>query len=282
MLLVIHRIIAFFAHSYTHSITLLSRRYFMLVKTPLARLLATTLLLAGHAARAQSQPEPAAAAYATPAPAAAQRLYQAADPVSSLLYNGPEYVNYAMRYAERVGHQFFLTPEPQTGSVFYYRQPFEGLQLRYDVVLDQIVLEQPTSPLTLRLVNEKLDRFTIAGHRFEHLQADSAAGGLPATGYYEVLAEGPVQLLARRTKRRQERIEGRVVRVEFIANDRLYASRAGRYYPVNSKSAVLKLLADREPEVRAYMREQKLKLRKKQFENEVVVLTNHYNQLPPR
>ncbi|RFP66249.1 hypothetical protein D0N36_04315 [Hymenobacter lapidiphilus] len=254
----------------------------MSLKLPLGLVLTTALLLAGNTAWAQSQPEPPAATYAVPAPAAVQRLYRAADPVSSLLYNGPEYVNYAMRYAARAGHQFFLTPELRPGNVFYYQQSFAGLQLRYDVVLDQVVLEQPTSPLTLRLVNEKLDRFTIADHSFERLQADSTAGGLPATGYYEVLAEGPVRLLARRTKRKQERVEGRIVTVEFILTDRLYASKAGRSYSVNSKSAVLKLLADREPEVRAFMRERKLKLLKNQFEKVALVLVNYYNQLPPR
>lgn len=256
----------------------------LLGRLPLASLLTTFLLLAGgNASQAQSQPPPPpAAAYAAPAPAAARQIYTAADPISSLLYNGPEYVNYAMRYAARVGHQFFLTPEPQPGSALYRAQPFDNLQLQYDVVLDQVVIKQPTSPLTLRLVNEKLDRFTIAGHRFEKLQADTTAGGLAATGYYEVLAEGPVQLLARRAKRQLERIESRVVRAEFVKADRLYAYRNGRYYPFNSKSAVQKLLADREPEIRAYMRQNKLKLNKKQFENSVLALVSYYNQLPLR
>ncbi|WP_157540999.1 hypothetical protein [Hymenobacter aerophilus] len=248
----------------------------------LARLLAIGLVLPAATAQAQSQPPPMAA-YAAPIPESVRQVYTAADPVSSLLYNGPEYVNYAMRYAVQTGHQFFLAPEPQPGSVFYHHQPFDNLQLRYDVVLDQVVLTQPTSPLTLRLVNEKLDRFTIAGHRFERLRAaDSTASGLPATGYYEVLAEGPVRLLARRTKRKQERIEGRVVRAEFIGNDRLYIHKAGRYYAVNSKSAAQKLLADRESEVRAYMRQNKLKLKRKQFERDLTQLTAFYNQLPPR
>ncbi|WP_092740849.1 hypothetical protein [Hymenobacter psychrophilus] len=255
----------------------------MLLKLPLASLLTTSLLLAGNASQAQSQLEPPlATTYATPAPAAARQVYSAADPISSLLYNGPEYVNYAMRYAARVGHQFFLTPDPQPGSALYRAQPFDNLQLQYDVVLDQVVIKQPTSPLTLRLVNEKLDRFTIAGHLFEKLQADTTAGGLAATGYYEVLAEGPVQLLARRAKRQLERIESRVVRAEYVTADRLYAHRDGRYYPLNSKSAVQKLLADREPEVRAYVRQNKLKLNKKRFENDALTLVNYYNQLLPR
>ncbi|NVO84771.1 hypothetical protein [Hymenobacter terrestris] len=254
----------------------------MPLQIPFGLLLTIVLLLAGKVTSAQGQPAPPAAAYAAPAPAAVQGLYQAADPVSSLLYNGPEYVNYAMRYGERLGHQFFLTPELQPGSVLYYQQPFANLQLRYDVVLDQVVLEQPTSPLMLRLVNEKLERFTIGGHHFEQLKSDSTAGGLPATAYYEVLSEGPVRLLARRAKRRQERIEGRIVKVEFIGTDRLYAYKAGRYYTVNSKAGVQKLLADRESEIRDYMRQNRLKLSKKQFENVVLLLVNHYNQLPPR
>lgn len=250
---------------------------------PGSRLLIAALLGLGSRAVLAQTLAPAApkATYATPVPPAVRQLYAAADPVPALLYSGPEYVDYAMRYGARVGHQFFLVPEPQPGSVVYNQQPFDNLLLRYDVVLGQLVLNQPTSPLTLRLVNEKLARFTVDGHRFERLQADSTAG-LLTTGFYEVLADGPVRLLVRRAKRLQERIENRMVKAEFIPTDRLYAYKQGRYYALNSKSAVLQLLADREPEVRAYQRQHKLKLRRKLFENVTWALITYYNQLPPR
>ena len=224
----------------------------------------------------------ASGSYAAEAPTAVLQLYHVAAPVSSQLYNGPEYVNYALRYVERKGHQFFLTPETLPGSVTYNQHQFNNLPLRYDTVLDQVVIGQPTSPLLIRLVSEKLPRFTIDGHPFMRIVADSTTGSALSTGYYEVLHEGRVRVLARRSKRMQERIAGRIVTAEFIPTEKLYARKDGQYRQLNSKSAVLALFADRQAEVQAYMRENNLKLRKAQFENVVVLLANFYDQLPPR
>ena len=259
----------------------------MLLKLLLAGLTAGPFCLVGlcSTASGQDQREVAGSAngsFAAPAPLAVRQYYRAASPIPAQLYNGPEYINYALRYAERKDHQFFLTTEPQPGSVFYNQQQFDNLQLQYDVVLDQVVVGLPDSPLQVRLVNEKLDRFTIGGRSFVRLMADSAAGNSLSTGFYEVLREGRVQILARRTKRKQERISGRAIMAEFIPTEKLFAHKNGVYYPLSSSSSVMKLFADRQAEVQAYMRQNRLKLRKSQFESVVGILADFYNQLPPR
>ncbi|OWP64765.1 hypothetical protein CDA63_03120 [Hymenobacter amundsenii] len=266
----------------------------MRLKLLLAGLMAGPLCLLGVCPTVLGQSRPSAPGtgtgtgteipgnFATEAPATVLQHYHAASPLAAQLYNGPQYLNYALRYTERKDHQFFLTPELQTGSVAYNQQQFDHLPLRYDVVLDQVVLGLPGSPLMVRFVNEKMPRFTIGDHSFVRLVADSAAASGLSTGYYEVLAEGRVQVLARRAKRKQERIVGRNLTVEFIPTEKLFARKDGVYHLLNSKSAALKLFADRQTEVQAYMRQNKLKLGKTQFENVVVALASYYNQLPPR
>lgn len=107
-------------------------------------------------------------------------------------------MEYARKYAQRRGHRFFLSAERQPGRVYCQGYLFDHLQPAYDVVLDQVVLPQPTSPLQLWLVNESVRWFELVGHHFMRLQADSAAGGVIKTGYYEVLADSAVQVLAKR------------------------------------------------------------------------------------
>ena len=196
------------------------------------------------------------------------------------LYNGPEYINYARPYFRRTGHQFFLSTEPQSGSVYYSGHHFTGQKLLYDVVRDQVVLEHATSPLNLSLINQNVRYFFIGNHHFTRLVADSLTQGLPGTGFYEVLVDSTVQLLAKRSKRMQERVEQGHVNVEFIAGDKLFIRKAGVYYGVRKKRSVTRLFADHSKQVQQYIQDNKLRFKKKgRREADIVQLTRYYNGL---
>ncbi len=217
----------------------------------------------------------------TAAVAAAQAQYNQSFYGHPQLFNGPEYVDYSRKYHQRTGHAYYPTAQPQAGSVYYNGHYFAGIPLLYDVVLDQVVLSPPNSPLTLRLLNENVGYFTIGDKRFVRLVADSAAGKVLRTGFYELLLDGPVQVLARRAKRLQEHVALRVVDAEFTTIDRLLLKKAGRYYPVRSKAALMHLFADRAKEVQEYAKSQQLSFNKAQLEASAVQLAQHYASLPP-
>ncbi|MCI1188571.1 hypothetical protein MON38_14165 [Hymenobacter sp. DH14] len=198
------------------------------------------------------------------------------------LISGPEYVDKTLRYHHREGFPYFLLPDPQAGSVYYNNHAFGNQQLAYDVVLDQVVLQFPGSPYRFRLVNENVRSFTVGDHRFVRLVADSASGSVIRTGFYEVLAEGSAQVLARRAKRLQEKKGQDFIDVELIPTDRLFVRKAGRYYPINNKNALLRLLADRTKDLQKYVQTHKLKFSKKHLEASTVELASYYNGLPPQ
>lgn len=206
----------------------------------------------------------------------------AAEATHPQLINGPEYENYAQRYYTIVGHQFFLTPEKHAGGVFYNGYYFDNLHLRYDVVRDQVVLPQPTSPLQFRLVNEKVGYFVIDGHHFVRLQPDSLASRVLGPGYYEVLQDGPVQVLARRAKRIQEQNRDQRVNAAFILTDRLFINKDGQYFAVNKKSAAFRPFADRSREMQRYVQEQKLRFNHTNLETSVLQLARYYASLTAR
>ena len=198
------------------------------------------------------------------------------------LLSGTEYVDYTRRYHQRKGFPFFLLADPQQGSVYYNDHYFGNQHLTYDVVLDQLVLEYPGTPFRLRLVNEKVRAFALNNHQFVRLVADSTAGTIIRTGFYEVLTEGPVRVLARRAKRLQEQLGQAHIDVEFIPTDKLFLKKNGQYYALNKKTALLRLLADRNKEVQKYVQAHKLKFQKKRFEASAVELARYYNGLPPQ
>jgi hypothetical protein len=209
---------------------------------------------------------------------AAHQQHDVAFAASPELINGPEYVDYARKYAQQRGHQFFLSPARQPGAVYCHGYLFDQLQLAYDVVLDQLVLPQPTSPLQLRLVNESVSWFQLAGHRFVRLQTDSATSGIIKTGYYEVLVDSTVQVLAKRNKQLQELVEQRQVLANFLTRDRLFVHKGGGYHPVTRKKDLLPLLTDRGPAVQQYLRGQKLKFNREQLESSTIQLVRFYNR----
>lgn len=196
------------------------------------------------------------------------------------LYSGPEYMDYAKAYHARVGHQFFLVSEMQQGSVYYNGHQFANVPLKYDVVHDQVVLVQPTSPITLRLIDEKVLGFTFNNHRFVRLRTDSISGNLVRTGYYELLADGRIQLLAKRSKRMQEQIVQRYVDVEFILTDKLYIKKGGNYYAAGRKASVLRLLSDHSVELQKFMQDQHLSFKSDSLEASISRLVAYYNSLP--
>ena len=175
-----------------------------------------------------------------------------------------------------------MAPDLQGGSVLYNDHFFGNQQLAYDVVLDQVVMQYPGTPYKLRLVNEHVRSFAIGSHQFVRLVADSVAGSAVRTGFYEVLTEGRVQVLARRAKRLQEQLEQTYIDVEFIAGDKLFVKKDGHYYSLTKKKALLSLLADRSKDVQKYVQVHKLKFGKKRFEGSAVELARYYSSLPPQ
>lgn len=227
-----------------------------------------------HHAHAQARPDTSRAVAASVT--VLEKQYARAFATHPQLYNGPEYVDYAKRYHARFGHQYFLSDEPQSGSVYYNNHYFPDLLLSYDVVFDQVVIQHATNPFSLRFLDKDVRYFIINNHRFTRIEADSTAPTAFRTGYYEVLVDSPVQLLAKRAKRKQERINQRQVDIEFTLTDRLFIKKDGIYHPIKSKGSVTRLFADHSKEVQQYIKDNKLKFKKSRREADITYLTRYY------
>ena len=240
-------------------------------------LLTLVALLAGRTARAQATgPE----ARLPTAAEALRQEYATASVNNPYLYSGPEYADYTRKYHIRTGHQFYIQPEMLPGTANYNDREFANLRLQYDIVLDQVVLSQPGNPLTLRFIDEKVRTFSVGGHHFVRLMADSTNADIIRTGYYELLADGSVQVLAKRSKTLYEHLNKPYIDVSFVEANRLFMYKAGRYYSVRSKSAALHLFAEHSKEMQQYLKEHHLRFNKASRENSVVELARYYNGLP--
>jgi hypothetical protein len=202
-------------------------------------------------------------------------LYQKAIGDESHLYNGTQYVNYDKYFI--AGHQFYRTDEASAGGIFYDGAWYTEVPMLYDIVLDKIVLEHPNSEFLFSLVNEKVKYFTFQEHTFIRLEKDSLTGTPLKAGFYDLLHDGKIQFLAKRSKNVQEQATHEGMKGHFDQVIKYYIRKENIYYPVKDKRSVLKVLPDKKKELQQYAREQKLKFGKNR-EKAILQLTQYYDK----
>ncbi|MGI4743265.1 MAG: hypothetical protein ACRYG7_49570 [Janthinobacterium lividum] len=209
--------------------------------------------------------------------AAATQQYTRRVRPESVLFNGPEYVDNTQ--PGTIGHPFFLNSEPQLGSITYRSAHFAEVPLRYDLVLDQVVMTYPGQALAVALVPGKITSFALGSHQFVRLLADSAAGSALPTGFYEVLQSGQVGLLAHHTKQIQRTTVQQDLRLEFKQTDRLFIRTARASAEVAKLKDLLAMLPTHKADVQRYARQQKLRFSAAQREASALSALRYYYTL---
>ena len=207
---------------------------------------------------------------------AATAVYRESVGQEPQLYNGTEYVSYDRYYIS--GHQYFLQDEDLPAGICYDGIRYSQVPLRYDIHLDQLVLTHPGSALQLKLINAKVQSFSLADHHFIRLEKDSLAPGPGKTGFYQVLAAGPVQALARRYKDLQESATREGMTGEFRQVNRFFLLRDKALIPVKTKGDVYRALPDRRKELQQFAASNKIKFGRSR-EAGLVALIRYYNAL---
>ena len=202
-------------------------------------------------------------------------LYQSATILSPHLYNGARYHIYDSRSKD---HQFYQLEDWSPGSVFYDGQLFESVPMMYDIVKDKVVIKYQSRSGLIQLQSERVARFSYNNHRFIRIERNEEAGINIPTGFYELLYDGKLQVLARRVKQRQEQIENNKVNVYFLPKNFYYIKKDGVYHSIPSKKAALDLLGDQKKALKKHLRDQRIKYRKAR-ENAIVQMATKYDQL---
>lgn len=194
---------------------------------------------------------------------------------SATLYNGPEYVDYV--YSLKDTHPFFETNSLKNGSVLYDGVLFKDVPVMYDIVKDQVVINDPFGVYKITLINERISEFSIETHRFVRLTEDEK--NVVSTGFYEVLYDGSVTAYKKNLKKLKEEtsmIEG--LKRYTVEADLFYLKKDGKFYSISSKSNFLSLMKDHKTEVAQYIRKNKLSFKKDKTSTIAKVCT-YYDQL---
>jgi len=190
------------------------------------------------------------------------------------IYNGQEYLFYTFK---REGNPFFYSDTMLRGWVSYQGKIYNPLSLLYDLTRNQVVVLFPDSISSVVLQNQFIDSFNLANHTFINLM-QAPQQNLYNTGFYDLLYNGRVQLLARRTKLLSETIKNDSITTVISSKDFFYIHKDGMFYLVNNQKEVFKLFDDKKHELRKEMRKEHLKFRRKNFESVLKKTTALYDQ----
>lgn len=191
------------------------------------------------------------------------------------LYNGKEYVFYTFRMK---GDPFFFSTKFSKGWVSYLGKKYEPVSLLFDLSRNELILLNADDRSAVVLHNELVDSFSISGNKFLNLQED-AAHHLTHAGYYNVLYDGSIQVLAKRIKTISPAIENDSLTQVFASKNDFFIRKNGSYYSASNSKDVFHLFADKRRELKKAMRQNHVKFKRKTFENSLVKSAELYDKI---
>jgi hypothetical protein len=178
------------------------------------------------------------------------KLYDQSLNEDSHLYNGPAYVN---KFEDKIleGHPYYASDDWQEGFVFYDGQFYEKAYLMFNLFLNKLIIEHPTSHQEIELISEKIAYFGIGNVVFDRVQS-------PEPGFYARIYKGDAKVYAYYYKTIQEKNDSKIFITKFLDRRKLYIVKDDVFYPVNSKSSALKVFQDKKSELKKFLNEKNI------------------------
>ncbi len=191
------------------------------------------------------------------------------------IYYGPAYIGYPYQLSN--GHQFFESPNLTQGTIFYNGMLYQDIPMWYDLVKDEVVVQNIDSLSMISLHNERIDYFSLLGHYFIKISQDSSSS--LSTGFYDQIYKGKTEVLVRRYKGTLEDVstEGIFTKILKQKNE-IYLKKEGKYFSVLSSGSVLKALGNKQKEILSHLKKNAIKF-KKDPEKAIVMMVSYYDQL---
>lgn len=169
------------------------------------------------------------------------------------LYNGTEYIEGYKTTRDK--NRFFIRSEFFPGSVVYDEQAYHGIQLKYDIFDDQLIvsLQNQEQESVIQLNKADVSQFTLDGHLFKHLKFQQKNIEQPP-GYYEVVAIYPKLILyEKHRKKRWKKEDKRVVYFEFTdAKSDFLCAYKDSFLSLRSRNDVYELFPQYKKQLKSY------------------------------
>lgn len=176
-----------------------------------------------------------------------RELYAETILLSQYLFNGPRYHTYSRKEET---HQFFKTRDLLSGHIRYDGRDYGPFEMQYDINLGSLVIRQPSNGYLIQLDSSKIEHFNLEDDYFEKIVT---APQLPP-GIYQILNDGPTKLYCLRKKRRIEKAENLVLRIEFVDSNVFYLGLNSSFHRIHRKKDLYRLFPNRKQEIRSKLK----------------------------
>ncbi|KQC31227.1 hypothetical protein [Flagellimonas eckloniae] len=140
-------------------------------------------------------------------------------------------------------HPFFAYLDYQNASVTYKGQPYLDLQIRYDIVRNdiQILPDKKLNLLGITLFKEFISDFSIGNFHFERLE-----GMEMEKKFFQIILKNPsFSLFKSYVKKEKERLKNRnVLYNEYVLDTTLFILSNGRLEEIKSKKQLIAFFPD--------------------------------------
>lgn len=167
--------------------------------------------------------------------------------------SGGQYILYSSIEGE---HPYFINAW-SSGTVHYLNDVYQNVPLLLDIRSDRLITQHTQFDVKLELSPQKVKSFTLAGHYFVNISQDTIPT-LPESGYYEVLRNGSVSLVARRKKTIKLTLTRGKVTAIVKETNLYYVLKEKTALPVKSKKSVFDALRD-QPDLKRQLKKNRVK-----------------------
>jgi hypothetical protein len=188
------------------------------------------------------------------------------------IYHGSEYIRNGQK---AIGFPYFESDNMLVGSVSYQGNIYMDLHMFYNLVSDEIIINNYAQNALITLSSGNVDSFMIGAHAFIQLKT-SKANGLPGDGFYEQLSAGDPAMFVRREKRLV--IGTGSEETKYIQYNNYLLKFKNVFYAVDSKKSLLDILNDQQDLLKKYIHSNKLNF-KKNLETSLILTTIYYSGL---
>ena len=196
----------------------------------------------------------------------------------SRFFNGPFYQFYLPQI--RGSAYFQDTQEFTNGSVMYDGFLYENVPLLYDLYRDILVSKLYDGNSKFSLVSEKVTGFKIHSHKFIYLSNENEAEqSIKLAGFYDLLYDGSIKVLSKRSKIMQEVNEAPYVRKFFVSKNSYFLEKNKVIYQFGKEASFLNLFKDEKADMKKFLKKNNIKF-KENPEQAMVLLAKYYDSLP--
>jgi hypothetical protein len=190
------------------------------------------------------------------------------------IYRGSQYIRYGLKTE---GFPFFESNDMLSGSLIYQGAFYPDVKLYYDLVSDNLIINDYSDNAQINLPEIKTDAFRIGRFSFVRLNADKEKGKLRGSGFYEILfTSGDIGVYDKIEKKLN--FSSKDEAPAYIEYNFYFVKLNDSFYPINDESSLLDLFRDKKGQIKKFIKENKIRF-KKDRQSAIVKTTAYYSQL---